>query len=67
VRYTDTSEMDDDGWILGPCGELFFWIPPSYRSGLWRPNNIAIIGGHIWKVDLTDFAHGTDWQQCRNV
>jgi hypothetical protein len=67
VNFTDTSEMDNDGWILGPSGELFFWIPPSYRLGLWRPNNIAVIGRDSWRVDLTDFAHGIHWQECCKV
>ncbi|CAG8736324.1 11246_t:CDS:2, partial [Acaulospora colombiana] len=40
------------GWILGPDSELLFWVPPELRHGLWRPNNVAVMGkspGHFAK------------------
>jgi hypothetical protein len=35
VAFTDDSEMND-GWVLGPQGELIFWVPHEYRAGLFR-------------------------------
>ncbi|KZT68736.1 WD40 repeat-like protein [Daedalea quercina L-15889] len=56
--------LTEDGWILGPQGELFLWIPPEYRPGLWWPRTTAIIGVHPVHLDLSRFAHGTAWSEC---
>ena len=59
----DNSEMDD-GWILGSSSELLFWVPPSHRTGLWRPRNVGVIGEGSTKLDFSRFVHGTSWAQC---
>jgi hypothetical protein len=50
--------------MRGPNDELLFWIPPDYRSLIWRPSNIAIIGHMVTRLDLRRFTHGTDWAKC---
>lgn len=65
LSYTDSSLMSD-GWLLGPSGELLFWVPHAYRTGLWRPSNVQILGTeNLLKLDLTNFVHGPLWHQCR--
>jgi hypothetical protein len=50
--------------MSSPNDELLFWIPPDYRSSIWRPSNIAIIGRMVTRLDLRRFAHGVDWAKC---
>ncbi|KAJ7592836.1 hypothetical protein C8J56DRAFT_779429 [Mycena floridula] len=54
-----------DGWIMGPDKQLLFWVPPVYRTGLWRPSNTAVIGNNALRLDFAKFVHGTDWMRCR--
>jgi WD40 repeat protein len=56
-----------DGWILNPRLELLFWVPPWDRKRLCWPRNTAIIGQPYTKLDLSQFAHGTSWQQCKKA
>jgi WD40 repeat protein len=62
--FRDKSEMDD-GWILGPNGELIFWIPPLHQTTLWRPSNVSVIGKNPTRLDLSCFVHGSSWNHCR--
>ena|SRR6202035_2671144 len=58
--------LNENGWItLDQPMELLFWVPPWSVNGLWRPNNVMVIGRGSTKVDLRHFVHGTSWQQCR--
>jgi hypothetical protein len=61
--FTDMSPFQD-GWMRGPNDELLFWIPPDYRSSIWRPGNISIIGRMVTLLDFRHFTHGTDWGKC---
>jgi hypothetical protein len=63
--FTDTAKMKS-GWILGPNGQLLFWVPPSSQVGLWRPSNRAIIGVQPTKLDFSQFRHGTAWSEVKN-
>jgi hypothetical protein len=57
-----------NGWVtLDWTSELLFWVPPWSRTGLWRPNNVMVIGEGSTKVDLSYFVHGTNWQKCRQL
>jgi hypothetical protein len=57
-----------DGWVtLDRTSELLFWVPPWSQVGLWRPNNVMVIGGGSTKVDLSHFVHGTNWQKCQQL
>jgi hypothetical protein len=50
--------------MCGPSNELLFWIPPDYRSSIYRPSNTALIGRMVARLDLRRFAHGTEWVRC---
>ncbi|KZP08547.1 WD40 repeat-like protein [Athelia psychrophila] len=53
-----------DGWMQNSPTELLFWVPPAYRTGLWRPNSTLVIGRRTTKLDMTRFVHGKDWARC---
>ena len=55
----------DDGWLRGSTNEPMYWIPLGYRAGLWTPRTVGILGVQMTIVDLRNFVHGTDWEQCR--
>ncbi|KIM21762.1 hypothetical protein M408DRAFT_324867 [Serendipita vermifera MAFF 305830] len=65
LHFTNSSRMVD-GWMLGPKSELLFWVPPTLRTGLWRPGNTAIIGKLVTKLGFGNFAHGEFWTNCAN-
>ena len=59
----------EDGWIRGPRGELYLWIPPEYRTNLCcqLPGMTTATMGtmrHPVRLDLSRFAHGTQWTKC---
>ncbi|KAF7978742.1 hypothetical protein HWV62_44752 [Athelia sp. TMB] len=62
--YGDGCVMSN-GWVSTASGELLFWLPPWNRVGLYRPNNTLVIGKNPTRLDLTNFVHGDEWQQCR--
>ena len=55
-----------DGWMLGPDSKLLFWVPPTFRTGLWRPRNTAVIGASVETLDFGHFVHGEDWVRCKD-
>jgi hypothetical protein len=63
LHFTDQSLINKDGWILGPGGEkeLLFWIPDLHRRYLHRPSTVWIAGEHETRLDLSNFAHGSNW------
>ncbi|PVF91385.1 hypothetical protein CPB86DRAFT_770742 [Serendipita vermifera] len=66
--FTPTSQMNEQGWVLGPNLELLFWVPPDLRLGLLWPNNTLVIGKCIkTKLDLSSFVHGESWAQCQGL
>ncbi|KIM23596.1 hypothetical protein M408DRAFT_332227, partial [Serendipita vermifera MAFF 305830] len=62
--FANTSYMED-GWILGPNSELLFWVPPTLRTGLWRPGNTTVIGKMATRLGFKNFAHGESWTRCK--
>ncbi|KZP07137.1 hypothetical protein FIBSPDRAFT_914554 [Athelia psychrophila] len=54
----------ENGWKRNSPNELLFWVPPVYRTTLWGPDDIAIIGEEPTRLDLTHFVHGENWAQC---
>ncbi|KAJ3566704.1 hypothetical protein NP233_g6828 [Leucocoprinus birnbaumii] len=69
VRKSDGDFRDgsiiQDGWVLGPDNKsLLFWVPVDQRSGLYRPRNTLLIGGTSTQIDLTNFKHGQEWEEC---
>ncbi|KAI9507936.1 quinon protein alcohol dehydrogenase-like superfamily [Russula earlei] len=57
--------MQSDGWLHGCTGDPICWIPPFYRTGLWTPRTVGIIGASETILDLRSLVHGTNWEQCR--
>ncbi|EJC99863.1 WD40 repeat-like protein [Fomitiporia mediterranea MF3/22] len=50
--------LADNGWVLGPQGELLLWLPPDIRPTLWRPQNIAVFSCEFsTKLNFKDVAH----------
>ncbi|KIJ39168.1 hypothetical protein M422DRAFT_175546, partial [Sphaerobolus stellatus SS14] len=68
-----TGELDDisfernTGWILGPKKELILWIPPPYHDRLWLLRYLTVIGLDVIKLDLSEFAYGLSWTNCRRA
>lgn len=56
----------DDGWIRGPDGELYLWVPPAHRLGMLYPNNSLVIGAHSTELDFRDFRCGENWVDVKS-
>ncbi|KAJ7862812.1 WD40-repeat-containing domain protein [Mycena olivaceomarginata] len=54
----------EDSWIRGPNQELIMWVPPEYHCYLQLPPCFMVIASARVVVDMTRFAHGTDWVKC---
>jgi WD domain, G-beta repeat len=64
VDFTDSSVIDDDGWIRGNNRELLMWIPIVHRPNLHRPSNVWVSGKNETRLDLSNFVHGDRWMTC---
>ncbi|KAL5512559.1 hypothetical protein ACEPAG_3212 [Sanghuangporus baumii] len=54
--------LTDDGWALGPGGELLVWIPEDMRSTLHQTRSTIIMGqGFSTRLDLANSPLGEDW------
>ncbi|KAL5512562.1 hypothetical protein ACEPAG_3215 [Sanghuangporus baumii] len=54
--------LSEDGWALGPGGELLAWIPEDMRSTLYQARNTVIMGqGFSTKLDLANSPLGEEW------
>ncbi|KAI9435568.1 WD40-repeat-containing domain protein [Lactarius indigo] len=56
---------EEDGWLRGSTNETMCWIPPMYRTGLWTPRTLGILGAPEIMLDMRNYVHGTKWEQCR--
>ncbi|KAI0337299.1 WD40 repeat-like protein [Trametopsis cervina] len=66
ILNTDSSILDDEsGYMLGPEGELLFWVPPDYRTGVCRTSTQWVAGPRSLRLDLSRFAHGERWRERR--
>jgi WD40 repeat protein len=54
----------EHGWVYGPQSELLFWVPPDNRAGLHWPSNILVIGPPPTRLNLQNFACGSNWTSC---
>ncbi|KZP18430.1 WD40 repeat-like protein [Athelia psychrophila] len=64
VQGFKSSSRLVNGWMQNSPNELLFWVPPAYRTGLWRPNSTVVISRHTTRLDLTEFVHGRNWARC---
>jgi WD40 repeat protein len=62
--FLSDFSQPDDGWLRGSTNQPMFWIPSVYRMGLWTPRTVGILGALETIVDLRNFVHGTNWEQC---
>ena len=60
-QFTDQFLICRDGWLYGEENELVLWIPELHRPCLHRPSTIWIAGKHETRLDLSDFAYGSNW------
>ena len=59
--FPQGSFQFEDGWIRGPEGELYVWIPPAHRLGLLNPRSILVIGALNTELDFRNFKCGEEW------
>ena len=60
----DNHWKQNNGWIYCNNHGLLFWVPPSHRTGLWRPRNTLVIDKHSTRLELSQFVYGMAWAQC---
>ena len=61
----DLIHLQNDGWIVGPNGQLLLWVPPSYhKSFLYTPWTQMVIPRGNAELDLSKMAHGLAWHKC---
>ncbi|KAL5512561.1 hypothetical protein ACEPAG_3214 [Sanghuangporus baumii] len=54
--------LSEDGWVLGPGGELLTWIPEDMRFTLcWARNTVVIGQGFSTRLDLASSTLDEDW------
>ncbi|OAX35139.1 WD40 repeat-like protein [Rhizopogon vinicolor AM-OR11-026] len=56
-----------EGWIIGPEGQLLFWIPVNLYPLIYAPGNVLVMPNNASQFDLSCFAHGTSWHKCREA
>jgi hypothetical protein len=65
--FSNSSPLGYDGWVTLPEGQLLFWVPPANRVGLLRPGTLKVFGALETRIDVKNFAHGTDWTHCHHT
>ncbi|KIL56156.1 hypothetical protein M378DRAFT_89741, partial [Amanita muscaria Koide BX008] len=63
-NWRDHVKLNDEGWIVGPQGQLLLWIPIQFRTLLHTPGTVSIIPGPAVELDLSVMAHGKRWIDC---
>ncbi|KZO92966.1 WD40 repeat-like protein, partial [Calocera viscosa TUFC12733] len=54
----------ETGWIMGNEMDHILWIPPHLFDRVSVGRMKVLIPGPALVVDLSKFAHGTEWQTC---
>jgi len=63
--WRDIVQLQADGWIVGPNGQLLLWVPPSYHLlSFYSPWTRMVIPKGIPELDLSNMVHGTAWYEC---
>jgi hypothetical protein len=65
-----SSTVDRDGWLLGPAGELGFWLPPEYQQ-IFRLTSgpcLVILSSSrvILHTATSGLFQGPNWTECWN-
>ncbi|TFK34196.1 hypothetical protein BDQ12DRAFT_613942 [Crucibulum laeve] len=59
--------ITDSGQVIGPEGQLYFWIPQHLVHRVCRPGNPVIFGVNCIKLDISKFVHGQNWITCKRT
>ncbi|KAJ7181118.1 hypothetical protein C8R46DRAFT_598076 [Mycena filopes] len=60
--FLSTLSLQQDGWILGPHGQLILWVPHHLIEFLPRYPLLAILGTHpMITFHASTFYHGNQW------
>lgn len=51
------------GRVLGPHGELLFWMPDK-RNCIWHPCMTHAATENLTKLNFDNFVHGSRWIEC---
>ena len=63
--FQDLIHLQNDGWIMGPNGQLLLLVPPSYcKSFFCTPWIHQLISEGSPELDLSKMAHGSAWHEC---
>ena len=56
----------NDGWLVGPSGELLLWVPADYREHLSVLScTMPIVRHHVAvAIEARGWIHGTNWTSC---
>jgi WD40 repeat protein len=57
------ATLHNDGWLHGPMDQFLCWIPPAHQQGLLL-RSVRILGARETALDMRNFVHGTNWEQC---
>ena len=63
------AKFREDGWIVGPNGELLLWIPQEHCAALRRTKG-RLLNAETHSFpdrDTSTFAYGEDWAECANT
>ncbi|KAJ7108125.1 hypothetical protein C8R44DRAFT_884894 [Mycena epipterygia] len=59
------SPRFSEAWLMNSSSERILWVPPALRKRLCLPwYHVTISSQTTTGLDLTNFVHGTEWQQC---
>ena len=53
-----------DGWIKDEDESLLIWVPDEYRTSLWSPGMLVLVGREPIDINFGDAYHGIDWTRC---
>lgn len=67
AMFSNFTQVGRDGWVLGPHGELLFWVPKERRKGLWYPGMTHLTTKNVTKLNFDNFVHGSRWTKCREA
>lgn len=63
--YSTGTEINREGWMLGPHEELILWIPENRREAFWAPCMTHIAAKAFTKLNFDNFVHGIRWTECK--
>jgi WD40 repeat protein len=62
--WKDQFSLENDGWIVGPQGQLLMWVPISDDCAFYSPRAQLIIANNAVALDTSAMVHGRMWDQC---